>query len=787
MATQIRPIIQIDKDKCVNCHKCISVCPAKMCNNGSKECVSIVDELCIGCGRCIEACAHNARIGIDDFDQFMADIKAGVKMIAIAAPAVVVSFKGHNLELNTWLQSIGVEAVFDVSFGAELATKSYVEYMKKNNPRIVIAQPCPSLVTFCEIYRPNLLPYLAPVDSPMVCTIKMIKKFYSKYKDYKVAVISPCYAKRREFDETGYGDYNVTIKSLDNYFKNNQINLNNLEKTPYTNPSAERAVSFSTPGGLMLTAERYVPGISSITRKIEGLPTVAEYLVHLEKTLSKTSEPPFKLVDCLACARGCNGGAGTTAGSMPIDEMESYVEKRKVNMQKQWKTLKSKSGLKKLNKTIDQYWDENLYTRKYENHHDLFLKNIKRPSSIEIKEIQLQMEKEKPEDILDCSACGYKSCEQMSVAIYNGLNIPENCHHYNAKILQKYMKNKDVEIKEIISSVKKSSITQLNKNDFDVNDIEDASVSMVESVNNSSAAIEQMIANIQSINNILGNNFSNMEGLLHATKEGESSVKEISALISEIEEKSNGLNEMSKVIQQISSQTNLLAMNAAIEAAHAGEFGTGFSVVADEIRKLAENSGKEAKQISNVLKKIKNLIDSIFSKTLSVQEDITNIVSLAENVSTQESIVKNVVSEQNEGSQQLLDFLDKMKVKTNSVTDAVEKLRESSGAIKEAIENIDLSVIENSDSDKDKIGDNLYSDELEKHLQEIQKQIPSDILNDINGGKEASIAKERDENMDFVNEKGPKVEVPSSEIDIPADILDFDPEALMSGEVKFDI
>ena len=240
MSGKVREVIKVDPEKCTACHRCISVCPAKMCNDASGDYIKVNPELCIGCGRCISACHFGTRVGVDDFDLWMKDLKAGAKMIAIVAPSSVVSFRGHILELNTWLKSIGIQAVFDVSFGAELTSKSYVEYIKNKNPDLVIAQPCPALVTFCEIYRPTLRQYLAPADSPMLHTIKMIKQYYQQYKNHKVMVVSPCYAKRREFDETGLGDYNVTMKSLDKYFKENGIELAKLAKTPYDNPEAER-------------------------------------------------------------------------------------------------------------------------------------------------------------------------------------------------------------------------------------------------------------------------------------------------------------------------------------------------------------------------------------------------------------------------------------------------------------------------------------------------------------------------------------------------------------------
>ena len=689
----IREIIRVDPEKCTACHRCISVCPAKMCNDASGDYIKVNSELCIGCGRCISACHFGARVGLDDFDLFMKDLKAGVKMIAIVAPSSVVSFRGHILELNTWLKSIGIKAVFDVSFGAELTSKSYVEYIKQKDPELLISQPCPALVTFCEIYRPKLLPYLAPADSPMLHTIKMIKTYYQEYKDCKVMVVSPCYAKRREFDETGLGNYNVTMKSLDKYFKENNIDLSKFSKTPYDNPEAERGVTYSSPGGLMKTTERFVPGISDVTRKIEGLPEVVEYFVHLEKALNKKIKPVYKLIDCLGCWQGCNGGAGTCTDEMTLDEMEEYVENRSRSLKMKMNTEGTKSrNIKKFNKKLDAYWSDGLYKRTYTDNSTVFEAVIKNPTQEQINEIHMNMGKLTDRDILNCGACGYRTCEQMAVAIFNGLNKPEHCHHYKGVELVKITGNHRQELDNAIENVKNTSLSRLAASDTEVEAIGKVSEEMVASVSNSASAIEEMITSIQSVNNILNTNSQSMNALNEATKTGKVSVEEITVLVGEIEKSSNGLSEMSTVIQQIASQTNLLAMNAAIEAAHAGEFGKGFSVVADEIRKLAESSGKEAKQISDVLKKVKSLIDSTFGKTIAVKEDIENIVSLADKVTEQESFVKSTVSKQSDGGQQLLESLKIMRDNTQSVSAAVENLKTTTESVKVAIQQIHLGI-----------------------------------------------------------------------------------------------
>ena len=681
-----RSVISVDKEKCVNCQRCIAVCPVKMCNNGSGDYVAFDEKLCIGCGSCIEACTHGARKGIDDAELFFDSLKKGEKIVAIVAPAAIVSFRGKDLELNGFLKSLGVEAVFDVSFGAELTTKSYVEYIKNKNPDCVISQPCPALVSFIETYRPELIKYLAPADSPMLHCAKMIKEFYTKYTGYKIAAISPCYAKRREFDETGICDYNVTMRSIQNYMEEKNIRLDSFPKVEYENPAAERGVLYSTPGGLMRTAERFVPSISEKTRKIEGNPKVFHYLAKFSEA-NKNKKPCFTLIDCLNCENGCNEGAGTTNKGMHLDEMESFVENRMHDRRSYWeqKGHSKKSALKKLNKAIDEFWKPGLYDRTYVDRSAYFHQKIKEPSQEEIQKIYRDMHKKTKADILNCGACGYEDCEQMAVAIYNGLNRPENCTHYT-NILKDIMNEQhQEEVKQSVRKVVETGSEKLTENGRDVQTLATAARDMTESVSTSSSAVEEMIANINSINSILEHNAESVGLLDGATRKGMAGIENVAELVSKIEENSNGLSEMSSVIQKIASQTNLLAMNAAIEAAHAGDSGRGFAVVADEIRKLAENSGSEARKISDVLKNVKQLIDATFKDTGDVQKEFSEVVQLSGTVVEQEQTVRRAISEQNEGGKQLLQAVGSMRELTQTVKERTEKLLTDTNAIKESI------------------------------------------------------------------------------------------------------
>ncbi len=443
----ILQIIKIDKEKCVNCYNCISVCPVKYCNDGSGDYIHINSDTCIACGQCIKICSHGARTYIDDMELLLSDLEKGIKIIAIVAPGVATSFPNEYLNLNGWIKSIGINAIFDVSFGAELAVKSYIDLLKTSNKKMVIAQPCPVLVNYIEIYYPELIPYLAPVDSPMGHTMKMIREFYPQYRDYKIAAFSPCIAKKREFEATGLGDYNITFLSLKKYFNEKKVSILSFPELDYDNPPAERAVLFSTPGGLMRTAERWKADIKNFTRKIEGPQVIYKYISQLSEALSKGINP--LLIDCLSCEAGCNGGTGTDLADKPVDELDALIEERNLIMMKKYQ----KTGLfsqirtiKDIEKVINRYWNPELYRRNYINRKDNI--NLKTPDTFELRDIFSRMEKYSEKDIYNCSSCGYGSCEGMAMAIHNNLNRPENCHHYLMNCIEKQKKELLTEIKE---------------------------------------------------------------------------------------------------------------------------------------------------------------------------------------------------------------------------------------------------------------------------------------------------------------------------------------------------
>jgi methyl-accepting chemotaxis protein len=195
-----------------------------------------------------------------------------------------------------------------------------------------------------------------------------------------------------------------------------------------------------------------------------------------------------------------------------------------------------------------------------------------------------------------------------------------------------------------------------------------------ESVSQSSSAIEEMLANIRSVAETLVKNTENVNSLAEAADVGRSDLQKVAEDIQEIARESEGLLEINSVIENIASQTNLLSMNAAIEAAHAGEAGRGFAVVADEIRKLAESSAEQSKTISTILRKIKTSIDSITQSTDVVIKRFGVIEQEVQIVSNQEAGIRGAMEEQESGSRHILDAVSKLNELTILVKQGSEEM-----------------------------------------------------------------------------------------------------------------
>lgn len=598
-------------DKCVGCNKCISVCScigATIANEteGGQNIIDVDGDKCIACGACFDACEHNAREFMDDTEAFFEALKRGEKISLLIAPAFLANYPKEYESVLGGLKKLGVNRMISISFGADITTWAYLNYVQKYNFTGGISQPCPAVVGYIERYIPNLIPKLFPVQSPMMCGAIYAKKVMGVTD--KLAFISPCIAKKMEMEsERGKGlvSYNVTFDHLMKYVRENHI----------SGPSCKDEIEYGlgsiypTPGGLKENVYWFL-GEDVFIRQVEGEKQMYNYLEANKDRVIK-GQTPYLFIDALNCAEGCIYGPGTEPSKNGKDdtlmELMRIREKSKNNKPAHtWsRKLSPKQRLKRLNKQFAKL-DLNDYICTYTDLSDLCEYAI--PTDSELEAIYNDMGKKTIESRkINCSCCGYDTCEKMVHAIHNGFNHKENCIHY-MKTQVEIERNNALELARQVEDEKGI-----------INEKQEQIVITVADINDQFETVYKAVSDLAEGNNSSAEECTDISNSMINVKEF---CKQLDEAIHQINEFIHELTENNAEIVSIASQTNLLALNASIEAARAGEAGRGFAVVADEINHLATNSRDTASKSSVAQEKIVNSIENILNDT----EHLLNVV-----------------------------------------------------------------------------------------------------------------------------------------------------------------
>lgn len=243
----------------------------------------------------------------------------------------------------------------------------------------------------------------------------------------------------------------------------------------------------------------------------------------------------------------------------------------------------------------------------------------------------------------------------------------------------------------------------------------------------SSAAIEEMVANIKSVSDVVDRLGSEHSELVDAAETGRQRLDQVNDLVGKILVNSENLEEANVLIANIASQTNLLAMNAAIEAAHAGEFGKGFSVVADEIRKLAEHSSEQSKTTSAMLKEISDSIRTANTASREAEMSFQNIMDHLHKSTDLERQIDAAMKEQTTGSSQILENLQAINESSVTVRESAKDITSLNGQITDEIKTLN------------RISSEIHSamDEITIGTEEVNKAV-SNISDMTNKNREVS-------------------------------------------------
>jgi len=577
MSIAISGVVTVDETRCVGCNQCIAVCPVEEANRiveiaGNRH-VAVDDERCVHCAACVHACPHDARDYLDDTDRFLADLKAGERVVILAAPAVRHVAGGYR-RLFGRLRTMGARAIHDVSIGADITTWAYLRVLERDKPKIIVAQPCPVIVNHIETGRPDLIPLLAPVHSPMMCAAIHLRKKLGVAGP--IAFLSPCVAKIDEIRDPandGLIQYNVTLSKLLARLKRDGIDLVSAPESDFDDTLVPGlGLTFSRPGGLRENVAHVAPEVW--VRQIEGAEKVFPYLDELGARVRAGARVPT-LVDALNCEFGCNHGTGTDR-DVPLDDIDAATNDMKAAALRETTARKRSRPFGRAEEAyaVLEWCDRELNLDDFRRGYTARNANTgaARAGSLNDAFRTLGKDDEASRGV-DCTACGYGTCRAFAAAVASGRNVPDSCIDFNRREVERERNENEAKTGELTEAM-----NEINRH----KEIRHAEYARLED------EVSGIVEKVRELGDAQSRRADNVDELRETMfAELARAAENLNGVVTAISGAFRALADANSQVVSIADQTNLLSLNATIEAARAGDHGKGFAVVAQEVRNLS--------------------------------------------------------------------------------------------------------------------------------------------------------------------------------------------------------
>ena len=381
------------KSNCKNCYKCIRHCPVKAIRFSGNQ-AHIIGNECILCGQCFVVCPQNAKEITSELEKVKVLLQTGEPVVVSLAPSFIANYHGVGIHaMREALKKLGFYDVEETAIGATIVKKEYERMLREDERDIIISSCCHSINLLIQKHFPKALEYLADIVSPMQAHCMDIKK---RIPGAKTVFIGPCVAKKDEAEHyDGIVDAVLTYEELTEWLKQEKIVL----QPELDSDENSRARFFPTPGGILKTLEPEISGYTYLA--LDGVENCMNALRDIE-----AGKIHKCFIEMSACVGSCISG--------PV--MEKYHSSHVHD----YLAISAYAGKKDFE--VEQPKDVVL-----KKHFEFIEQRAQMPTEAEIMQILRQMGKYKPSQELNCGTCGYNTCRDKAIAIYQGKAEPSMC------------------------------------------------------------------------------------------------------------------------------------------------------------------------------------------------------------------------------------------------------------------------------------------------------------------------------------------------------------------------